>query len=180
MKIKIFAYNINMKYCIECGTQLVQKECINFGISDGLVPYCPYCKEFRFPMYNVAVSAVIFNPDYSKILLIQQYGRPRNILVAGYVNRGENLSYALVREIKEEVNLAVKSYKFNESEYYKGSNTLICNFIVQAENEDFSLSQEVDGAEWFNIETAKDVVYKGGLAEEFLNKAVSKVITVML
>lgn len=169
-----------MKYCIECGTKLIEKECVNFGISEGLVPYCPHCNEFRFPMYNVAVSAVIFNPDYSKILLIQQYGRPRNILVAGYVNKGENLSSALIREIKEEVNLSVRDYRFNESAYYEGSNTLICNFIVQAQNEDFSLSQEVDEAEWFDINTAKDVVYKGGLAEGFLNKAVSKLNLVML
>lgn len=169
-----------MKYCSECGAELTEKECINFGISDGMIPYCPKCNEFRFPKYNVAVSAVIFNPEFSKILLIQQYGRPRNILVAGYVNKGENLSSALVREIKEEVNLDVKSYKFNESQYYNGSNTLICNFIVQAKDENFALSQEVDGAEWFDIETAKDVVYKGGLAEIFLNLAISKLPSVML
>ena len=83
-------------------------------------------------------------------------------------------------KIKEEVNLDVKSYKFNESEYYNGSNTLICNFIVQAENENFILSQEVDGAEWFDIETAKDVIYKGGLAEKFLNIAISKLPALML
>lgn len=163
-----------MKYCTECGTKLTEKECINYGISDGLVPYCPVCQEFRFPKYNVAVSAVIFNPDYSKILLIQQYGKTRNILVAGYVNKGENLSSTLIRELKEEVNLDVKSYKFNESEYFNASNTLICNFIVQAENEYFSLSKEVDNAEWFDIETAKNVIYKGSLAEKFLNLAISK------
>ena len=169
-----------MKYFIECGAKLTEKECINFGISDGIIPYCPVCNEFRFPMYNVAVSAVIFNPDYSKILLIQQYGRPRNILVAGYVNKGENLSSGLIREIKEEVNLDVTDYKFNDSAYYDGSNTLICNFIVQVKDENFSLSAEVDEAEWFDIDTAKEVVYKGGLAEGFLNKAVSKLNLVML
>ena len=169
-----------MKYCSECGAELTEKECINFGISDGMIPYCPKCNEFRFPKYNVAVSAVIFKKKKKKILIIQQYGRPRNILVAGYVNKGENLSSALVREIKEEINLDVKSYKFNESQYYNGSNTLICNFIVQAKDENFALSQEVDGAEWFDIETAKDVVYKGGLAEIFLNLAISKLPSVML
>ena len=163
-----------MKYCSECGSELIEKECINYGINDGFIPYCPVCQEFRFPKYSVAISAVIFNPVYSKILLIHQYDRPQNILVAGYVNKCENLATALVRETKEEVNLDIKSYKFNEPEYYKASNTLICNFIVQAANEAFSLSQEVDGAEWFEIDAAKEVVYKGGLAEKFLNIAVSK------
>ena len=40
-----------MKYCSECGTKLIEKEC---GI-DGLVPYCPTCKQFRFPMFNSAI-----------------------------------------------------------------------------------------------------------------------------
>lgn len=64
-----------MKYCIECGAKLTEKECINFGLSEGMIPYCPICNEFRFPVYNTAVSMVIFNADYSKSLLIQQYGK---------------------------------------------------------------------------------------------------------
>lgn len=169
-----------MKYCIECGTKLDNKECINFGLSEGLVPYCPKCCDFRFPRFNVAVSAVIFNIDYSKILLIQQYNRPKNILVAGYVNKEENLSHALIREIKEEVNLDVYDFVFNESQYYAKSDTLICNFIVRTANEDFKLSGEVDAACWYGIADAKEVVYKGGLAEEFLEKAVLKVRRLML
>lgn len=54
-----------MKYCSECGTQLIEKEC---GI-DGLVPYCPTCKQFRFPMFNSAISTIIFNPTKDKILI---------------------------------------------------------------------------------------------------------------
>ena len=63
-----------MKYCSECGTQLIEKEC---GI-DGLVPYCPTCKQFRFPMFNSAISTIIFNPTKDKILLIKQYGKNFN------------------------------------------------------------------------------------------------------
>ena len=75
-----------MKYCSECGTKLIEKEC---GI-DGLVPYCPTCKQFRFPMFNSAISTIIFNPTKDKILLIKQYGKDFNVLVAGYIIKGEN------------------------------------------------------------------------------------------
>ena len=75
-----------MKYCSECGTKLIEKEC---GI-DGLVPYCPTCKQFRFPMFNSAISTIIFNPTKDKILLIKQYGKDFNVLVAGYITKGEN------------------------------------------------------------------------------------------
>lgn len=164
-----------MKYCSECGTELTQKECINCGISEGIVSYCEKCEEFRFPMYNVAVSAVIFNENYSKILLIQQYGRPKNILVAGYVNKGETLEHALVREIKEEVGLNVLSFKFNASNYYEKSNTLICNFITRVENENYSLTSEVDDANWFTVKESKEAIYKGSLAEKFYNLAIEKI-----
>ena len=97
---------------MECGAELVLKECINFGLNEGEIPFCPVCSEFRFPMFNVAVSTIIFNKDFSKTLLIQQYGRKNNILVAGYVTKGENLAEALKREIKEETGIILKNQNF--------------------------------------------------------------------
>ena len=87
-----------MSYCVKCGHELIEKE---NGI-DGMVPYCPNCHEFRFPMFNSAVSALVLNPKKDKILLIQQYGHKDNILIAGYVTKGENAKQALFREVKEE------------------------------------------------------------------------------
>lgn len=163
-----------MNYCFECGSKLVEKECINCGISEGMVPYCPVCGEFRFPFFNSAVSMVIFNKDLTKTLLIRQYGNDKNILVAGYVNKGENLETALVRELKEEVNLEAVEYKFNASEYFSKSNTLINNFVVIAKDEAFSLTAEVDYAAWYDFETAKEIILKNSLAERFYLAALKK------
>mgnify|MGYP001774855617 FL=1 len=69
-------------------------------------------------MFNSAISAIIFNPDKTKILLIQQYGKKDNILVAGYISKGENAKQALLREIEEEVNLKISSYIYNDNEYF--------------------------------------------------------------
>lgn len=115
-----------MKYCSECGTKLIEKEC---GI-DGLVPYCPTCKQFRFPMFNSAISTIIFNPTKDKILLIKQYGKDFNVLVAGYITKGENAKETLIREIKEEINLNVIDYTYNDNEYYQPSNTLMHNYAL--------------------------------------------------
>ena len=67
-------------FCRECGTKLVPKELEN----EGIIPYCPECGQYRFPQYNVAVSMIVVNEEKDEILLIQQYGRPSYILVAGY------------------------------------------------------------------------------------------------
>ena len=164
-----------MAYCTECGTELTDKECFNCGISEGMIPYCEKCNEFRFPQFNCAVSMVIYNKDYSKILLIKQYNRNNNILVAGYVTKRENLEDTLKRELKEEVGLNAISFRYNDSQYFEKSNTLICNFIVQVESENYTLTSEVDSAQWYTKDEAKAVILQGGLAEHFLNLSLSKI-----
>ena len=102
-----------MSYCIKCGRKLVDRYLEN----EGVIPYCENCKEYRFKMYNVAISMIVIAPN-NKILLIKQYHKNDYILVAGYVNYSESIESALKRELKEETYLELVSYKFNKSQYY--------------------------------------------------------------
>lgn len=159
-------YELN--FCPVCGTELHKKLCGD----EGMVQFCDKCNEFRFPTFNSAVSAVIFNPHKDKLLLIQQYGKKDNILVAGYINRGEIPQQALKREIREEVNLNAVSWNYNHSIYFEKSNTLIHNFIVVVDNEGFIIKEdEVDKADWFTIDNAVKYVKPNSLAKSFLTKA---------
>ena len=105
------------KHCFECGTALIEKELEE----EGVVPYCPKCQQYRFPMYNVAVSMIVVDEETGKILLIQQYGKPSYILVAGYVNRGEAEEHAVVREVREEAGLEVAHIRFNRAKFFDPS-----------------------------------------------------------
>ena len=58
-------------------------------------------------------------------MLIQQYGKPVYILVAGYINRGEQAENAVAREIKEKTGMTVSHIKFNRTKFYEPSNTLM-------------------------------------------------------
>ena len=53
------------KHCFDCGTLLIEKELEG----EGVVPYCPKCEQYRFPMYNVAVSMIVINEQTGEILL---------------------------------------------------------------------------------------------------------------
>ena len=159
-----------MSYCIECGEKLIMKPC---GI-DGDVPYCPKCQAFRFPMYNSAISAIVFNPDKTKILLSRQYGRDHQILIAGYINKGENAKQALIRELKEEVDLNVVDYHYNDNEYFARTNTLIHNYAVVSDSEDFHLTSEVDDAKWYDIDEVLTVIKPNSLAKHFVELYLKK------
>ena len=154
-----------MKHCMECGAKLELK----YLEKEGMIPYCPICRAFRFPVFNTAVSMIVMNPSQDKILLIQQYGRKDYILVAGYVNKGECAEDAVVREVKEEIGLTVSDLHFNKSLYYEKSNTLLLNFSCTANSDSLEgMTDEVDLATWFSFEEARTNIRHGGPAHIFL------------
>lgn len=156
---------IRMKYCMECGTKLE----VRYLENEGDIPYCNSCNEYRFPVFNTAVSMIVVNKSQDRILLIQQYNRKDFILVAGYVNKGENAEHAVLREIDEELGMQVSDIRYNSSQYYEKSNTLILNYTCIVLDEELNgLTDEVDFAEWFSIEEARENIKRNSLAQAFL------------
>ena len=155
-----------MKYCQECGTQLIEKE-LKY---EGTVPFCPHCGEYRFPLYNIAVSMIVVDDIKKKILLIKQYSRDYYVLVAGYVNRTESLEEAVRREIREETGMELKSVRFNRTHFYEPSNTLMCNFAAHIKDgSECHPNHEIDSYEWFSFEDARKNIRPDILAGKFLN-----------
>lgn len=157
---------MQMNYCMECGTKLQKK----YLEKEGMIPFCETCHTYRFPVFSTAVSMEVLSPDREKVLLIQQYGRDRNILVAGYINQGENAEETVKREVMEEIGVSVSQVHFEKSEYYERSNTLMLNFSCVADTErlDNVSETEIDSCAWFPLEEAKRAVAEGSLAGKFL------------
>ena len=156
-----------MKFCYACGSPLIMKDLEH----EGEVAYCQQCRQYRFPIYHSAVSMVVLNPNEDKILMIQQYGKKDNILVAGYINQKESAEKALKREMKEELGRSILKQRFMCSEYFPKTNTLIWNFAVVIDSEDLSQVSdwEVDKAQWFSFEEAITQVKPDSSAQRFLN-----------
>ena len=155
-----------MKYCQECGTALIDKELEH----EGVVTFCPDCQAYRFPMYNVAVSMIIVNEENQKTLLVKQYGKDYFRLVAGYVNRTESLEHAAVRELKEETGMMAERIRFNRTQFFEPSNTLMCNFTVFVKDDhELNPNYEIDSCEWFSFDDAQRNIDPKILAGIFLN-----------
>ncbi len=155
---------MEMNYCMQCGHRLVLRPLEG----EGEIPYCEQCGEYRFPVFNTAVSMVVENKAGDRILLIRQYGGESHILVAGYVNRGEDAENAVRRELREELDLTVKELHFNRSRYFPPSNTLMLNFTAVVEDTEPHPNREIDSWSWFTPEEARQQIRHGSLAEAFL------------
>ncbi len=153
-----------MNYCMQCGTRLHLKH----HDTEGEVPYCDSCQAFRYPVFNTAVSMLVLSERRDRIILIQQYGRPFYVLVAGYVNKGEDAEAAAAREVREELGLTVRSVSFNHSHYFAPTNTLMLNFTVTVDEEEAHPNEEVDSWRWFSLEEARRAIKPESLARAFL------------
>lgn len=158
-----------MEYCYNCGTKLISKELEH----EGIIPFCPKCNNFVFPIFSAAVSMIILSSDKSKMLLIKQYGKDFYRFVAGYINKGESAEEAVYREMFEEVGLKPKYIKPLRTKYFDKSNTLMYNYLAVCDNLDVNANYEVDHYAWIPIEEAKVALKDAKLAlyffEQYLN-----------
>ncbi len=155
---------VEMLYCMQCGTKLEIRE----HETEGPTPYCPACGDYRYPVFNTAVSMVVMNPEKTRMIMIRQYGKPWNVLVAGYVNRGEDAEDAVLREIREEIGLEARDLQYNHSHYFAPSNTLMLNFTVTVDDTEAHPNWEVDSWAWFTTEEARKAVKPNSLAAKFV------------
>ncbi|MFR0600409.1 NAD(+) diphosphatase [Lactobacillus equicursoris] len=160
-----------LNYCPQCGQKLTKRSLP----LEGEVPYCEKCQDFRFPIFSVAVSMIVMNQAKDKVLLIKQYGRDSYILVAGYVNQGEDSEATCRRELKEELNLDLKNLSFNRSSYFAPSNVLMLNYtVVVDEDQLVTPNEEVDAWDWLSVDEARKQIRPNSLAEEFLDEYLDK------
>ena len=156
---------MEMNYCMHCGGRLEIRQ----HRTEGPIPYCGQCGAWRYPVFNTAVSMIVMDESRSRVILIRQYGKPHYVLVAGYVNKGEDAEDAAVREVREELGLTVSSARFNRSRYYEPTNTLMLNFTVTVDSTEAHPNEEVDDWSWFTIPEARVAIKPGSLAGAFLN-----------
>ncbi len=154
-----------MTFCPDCGTRLQ----LQFHPREEKdLPFCTGCGRYKYPTYNTAVSMIVTDESEKQVLLIKQYGKDSFILTAGYVNRGESAENAVIREVKEELDLDVTGLHFNRSSFFERSNTLMLNFTCTVRDLSAHPNSEVDSWQVFTREGAKAAIRPDSLAERFL------------
>lgn len=159
-------------YCPHCGTKSIKKE---IG-DEGLIPYCPDCEVPLWDMFSTCIICAVVN-EYNEIALLRQnYVSTTNyVCVAGVMKMGESAEETVVREIKEELGLTVQASEYIQSYPYDKKEMLMLGFKASVKKEDFTISQEVDSAEWVKLEHALEKLREGSIAWQLVKKVMESI-----
>lgn len=134
------------RFCGQCGAP-------NVPIRAGHVMRCTACGTETFPRLDPAIIVLVADAGGDRALLGRQASWPagRYSTIAGFVEAGENLEDAVVREVDEETGVHVDNVEYVASQPWPFPSSLMLGFRAVARTQDIHLRDgELEDARWFS------------------------------
>lgn len=141
------------RFCGYCGQPTQSEE-------SGHMRQCTHsdCQKLHFPRTDpVVIMLVEYQPQEGPaVCLLANHTRsPDNLVstLAGFVDPGESLEEAVIREVKEEVGLTVKSVEYIASQPWPFPSSLMLGFYAKVTDDKLALdADEIASANWYSAE----------------------------
>ncbi len=166
--VQIVDWDRTHQFCGRCGAQLRIK-------TSERAKECPQCGLLHFPRLAPAIIVLI---ERGRELLL---ARSRHFLpgmysvLAGFVEPGESLEEAVVREVKEEVGLAIKNIRYFGSQPWPFPHSLMIGFTATYAGGEISLEDpEIEDAGWFTVDNLPPIPGKISIARKLIDWFVTK------
>lgn len=121
------------------------------------------CARQSFPRIDPAIIVLVTRDD--ACLLGRNAGWPagRFSTLAGFVEPGESLEDAVVREVYEEAGVRLQAIHYVSSQPWPFPASAMCGFYAEAESRACAPSQEMEELRWFNPAGLKAAVEDGAV-----------------
>ncbi|HVF35207.1 MAG TPA: NAD(+) diphosphatase [Candidatus Saccharimonadia bacterium] len=121
------------------------------------------CAQQYFPRTDPAIITLVTHGE--RCLLGRQPSWPekRYSTLAGFVEPGETLEQAVVREVHEEAGVAVTSMRYVASQPWPFPAALMLGFEAEAADEAIRVGGELADARWFSAAAMRDSIESGEL-----------------
>ncbi|MGZ3603768.1 MAG: NAD(+) diphosphatase [Thermodesulfobacteriota bacterium] len=166
--VQIIDWDRTHRFCGRCGTPLRTK-------STERAKECPQCGLLHFPRLAPAIIVLV---QRGKELLL---ARSRHFMpgmfsvLAGFVEPGESLEEAVVREVREEAGIDVKDIKYFGSQPWPFPHSLMIGFTATYAGGEITIDEtEIEEAGWFTVESLPRVPGKISIARKLIEWFLAK------
>ncbi|WP_328821876.1 NAD(+) diphosphatase [Nesterenkonia haasae] len=134
--------------------------------SSGWARVCTRCDEVHFPRTDPAVITAVIGADDCLLLgSAVRWDARRYSTFAGFVEAGESLESAIVREVKEEAGVVVEHVEYISSQAWPFPRSLMLGFLAHTNDACATADQEeIREVRWFTRDKLRDDVTSGAIA----------------
>jgi NAD+ diphosphatase len=155
------------RFCARCGSE------VRF-VRGGWASRCTKCDHEEYPRTDPAVICLVHDDigvNGEQVLLARQptWPRRRYSVLAGFVEAGESLEDCVVREIGEEVGVAVRNVRYLGNQPWPFPRSLMIGFTAVADRSaPLTLADgEIEEAHWVHRDQVRAAVAAGGSVDGF-------------
>jgi NAD+ diphosphatase len=131
------------RYCGRCGTETV-------SLDGERAMKCPACALLAFPRLAPAMITLVTRGDEALLARGVAFRAPMYSCLAGFVEPGESLEGAVVREVREEVGIEVTNVRYQGSQPWPFPHSLMVGFRADWASGDIVCDPtEILDAQWY-------------------------------
>jgi NAD+ diphosphatase len=147
----------NNRFCGKCGHPTTQAEAGNVRICEN-----GQCRQSHFPSMDPAIIVLVSSGEYCLLGRQQVWPKGMYSTLAGFVEPGENIEDAVIREVVEETGIKIKQIEYQSSQPWLFPSSLMIGFTAKSKNNKIRIAKnELEDARWFSREEINDNLNQG-------------------
>jgi len=166
--VQIVDWDRTHRFCGRCGVPLKIK-------ATERAKECPQCGLLHFPRLAPAIIVLVERGDKMLLARSRHFMPGMYSVLAGFVEPGESLEEAVVREVREEVGIEIKDIKYFGSQPWPFPHSLMIGFTASYAGGEISLDDdEIENAGWFAVDNLPRIPGKISIARKLIDWFIEK------
>lgn len=160
---ELLYWNQNTQFCGVCGSPM--------QMDTDISKRCPNCGKTVWPQLATAIIVLINRGDDLLLVHAKNFKTDFYGCIAGFVETGESLEEAVVREVAEETAITIKNLRYFKSQPWPYPCGLMVGFFAEYESGELKLQEsELSRGNWFNKNSLPTIPEKLSLARMLIDK----------
>jgi len=165
---QVITWAADHRFCSRCGSAAVLHPRDRATV-------CTACGYTQYP--RVSPCVIVLVTRGREVLLARSANFPRGMFstLAGFIEAGESVEEALVREVQEEVGVTLTSPRFLASQSWPFPNSLMLGFHAEWQSGDIVADgEEIVEASWFAVDDLPMIPPKGSISRLLIDHYVAQ------